>query len=177
MSTNLNVEAITAFIENLVVSLGVWRNNDHFEDCVQEPWLGVLKLSRRRQRSQAYLKQAALWSVRAYLRHERVRLRHAGNLPLHELHSLEEMIMRRWTRDHEAMLLGQSLSPRELLVYVLWIYSPMTQKQIGHLLGVTSRTVQRTIGTVRRKAAYLDAVISADDAWGAGRVSASGILA
>lgn len=166
------------WIKDVLSWMGVRRDNDLYEDCVQEAWLAILTQDIRKRNNEAYQRQAAKWAVLCFLNRESAEAHKTLLMQSANLLTLEETVIMEMDKDQGFKAIAESLSVREAFVYILTAYAPLSQKQIGDVMGLTTRHVRRLLRSARRKVAALEAVRGPAAAARAqpGMASAGGIL-
>jgi RNA polymerase sigma factor (sigma-70 family) len=177
MRATENEKKTNQWIKDLLSWMGVRRDNDLYEDCVQEAWLAIHSQDARKRSNEAYRKQAAKWAVLCFLNRESAEAHKGLRMQSANLLTLEDMVIMEMDKDQGFKAIAESLSVRESFVYILTAYAPLSQKQIGDIMGLTTRHVRRLLHSARRKVAALDA--ARDQAENAAQLelaSAGGIL-
>lgn len=157
MEREEDLKRMADWIEGIVAAgAGVRRDSDLFEDCVQEAWLAVLSLDSRRKHREAYRAQAAKWAALCFLNRELAEAYKGLPMPDY-LENPEEVVIVEMERERGLKAMSRALNARESFVFLVSAYSPLSQKQIGDVMGLSTRQVRRLQGSARRKMSKLEA--------------------
>lgn len=137
-------------LEAFLHGLGMTRGHRYFDDCLQEARLALLEVAP--DATPAYKHQYVKWAVFNFLNKQLAEDTKVFRLPA-EFHgeTVEEEVIERLSREAEFKESSGALSPMERIVFVLCAASPLSRAQIAHTLGVSERTVRRTLDAARGK--------------------------
>lgn len=144
-----NKDDLLRRLSGLLLSFGIRYANPFYDDCFQEACLAVLLAPE--PCTDAFLRQTAKFAAvnflkREYAENKKIFIRDTGGED-----TMEEQIIEKLEREREYRELIRYFTPRQSFIYVLCVYSCLTQQQIADTMGVTARTVRRDFADVREK--------------------------
>lgn len=147
-------QKVLSGLNGLLLSFGIRYSNPFYEDCFQEAGLAVLQAPE--PCNEAFLRQAAKFAAADFLKREYAESKKIFIREPEGEDTMEDLIIEKMEREREYRELVRFFTPRQSFIYVLCVYSCLTQQQIGDTMGVTARTVRRDFAEVREKLELLN---------------------
>ncbi|MEW6201487.1 MAG: sigma-70 family RNA polymerase sigma factor [bacterium] len=137
-------------ISKALYSIGIYDNNEFFDDCFQEASMAAFKAG---DKTPAYKRRAAQWAALNFLnRQKRQKAWEKRLIPQPATHiKIEESVIERDNRMERFRKIMGTLTLRERIVFLLVVFSPFNQNQIGCALNITDKKVRKLFRRAQQK--------------------------